>query len=73
VKVLSAAIPGADADKVQKLIFMTIEDMRKSFTMTSSFRSWLFFAGLVMVVAAFCAALFEQNSGSWLLRAEAGL
>ena len=61
VKVLSAAIPGADADKVQKLIFMTIEDMRKSFTMTLQLSQWLFFAGLVMVAGAFCAALFEQK------------
>lgn len=61
-RTFSAAVPGADTEKViQKLIFGTIDDMRKSFNLTLQLSRWLFFAGLLMVVGAFIAALASNK------------
>jgi hypothetical protein len=58
---LSVAVPGTDAEKVEKLVFDTVEDLRRSFNMTLVLSRWLFFAGLVMLMLAFGAALFSQR------------
>jgi hypothetical protein len=60
-RAFSAAIPGADTDKVQKLIFDTVDDMRRSFKLTLELSRWLFFAGLGMVALAFGAALLSDK------------
>jgi hypothetical protein len=59
-RMLSVAIPGTDAEKVEKLVFDTVEDMRRSFKMTLELSRWLFFAGLAMLALAFGAA-FGSN------------
>lgn len=57
----SAAIPGADVQKVQDLIFTTVDDLRRSFKLTLDLSRWLFFAGLGMVALAFGAALVSDK------------
>jgi hypothetical protein len=54
---LSSAVPGADAKRVEDLVFNTVDDMRKSFNLTLVLSKWLFIAGLVMLALAFLAAL----------------
>ncbi|MEJ0019121.1 MAG: hypothetical protein WDN25_21700 [Acetobacteraceae bacterium] len=58
---LSQAIPGADARRVEDLVFNTVEDMRTSFRLTLLLSQWLFIAGLVMVAVAFFAALLSDR------------
>src|SRR5262249_2156136 len=40
-RLVNAAIPGTDIQKVQDLIFTTIEDMRRSFRLTLELSRWL--------------------------------
>jgi hypothetical protein len=58
-KTFSSALPEVELDKVEKLIFGTIEDMRTSFKLTLLLSRVLFFAGLAMVVAAFIVAMMS--------------
>jgi hypothetical protein len=56
----SRAVPGIDRDKVETLIFNTIEDVRKSFNMTLQLSQLLFFVGIVLLVAS---AIFTWVKG----------
>jgi hypothetical protein len=53
----SIVVPQIGQNKVEELIFGTIEDMRTSFKLTLRLSQVLFYAGLGMVVTAFVVAL----------------
>jgi hypothetical protein len=63
-KAATAAIPGLEQARVQTLVFTTIEDMRTSFKLTLELSRWLFFAGILLVMVAFVAGLFNASSSS---------
>ena len=60
-KLFNSAVPGANAQRVEELVFTTIDDMRKSFGLTLQLSTWLFIAGLLMIGAAFLTALVSDK------------
>lgn len=60
-KTFSSALPEIKMEKVEELVFNTIEDIRKSFNITLRLSQVLFYAGLGMVVAAFIVALASDD------------
>ena len=62
VATLSRFVPGVDSQKVEDLIFGTIEDIRRSFKITTLLSQILFYTGLAMMVVAFIAALWDGEN-----------
>lgn len=56
-KTYSMVVPEVGKDRVEELIFGTIEDMRTSFKLTLRLSQVLFYSGLVMVATAFVVGL----------------
>lgn len=59
--VSSSILPEIDAKKVEGIVLGTIEDARRSFTLSLRLTQILFYAGLVMVGIAFLVAVFSQT------------
>jgi hypothetical protein len=55
----SSIVPDLAADRVENLIFGTIEDIKRAYTITLLLSQVLFYAGLAMVVAGFVAGLIS--------------
>jgi len=55
--IYSSALPDLATDKVEDLIFGTIADVKRAYTLTLLLSQVLFYAGLAMVVAGFVAGL----------------
>jgi hypothetical protein len=55
----SSIVPELASDKVEDLIFGTIEDVKRAYTITLLLSQVLFYAGLAMVIAGFVAGLMS--------------
>lgn len=73
IETYSTAVPEVEAKKVEQLIFGTIEDIRRSFRVTLLLSQVLFYAGLVMVVAAFVVGLLGGEKMLTLLFGAGGI
>ena len=72
-KIYSMAIPNIGQDRVENLIFGTIEDMRTSFKLTLRLSQVLFYSGLSMVIIAFIVGLAGGEKTITLLFGAGGL
>ncbi len=72
-KTFSSVVPQIAQDRVENLIFGTIEDMRTSFKLTLRLSQVLFYAGLAMVAASFVFALLRGERMITLLFSAGGL
>lgn len=57
----SSVLPEIDVEKVQDLVFGTIEDARHSFKLSLRLTQFLFYAGLAMVAVAFIVMVLYQT------------
>jgi hypothetical protein len=73
IKTFSVFMPQIGQDRVEELIFGTIEDMRTSFKLTLRLSQVLFYSGLVMVAVAFVVALTAAEKLVPLLFGAGGL
>ena len=60
-QVLSRVLPGIDKDRVENLVFQTIEDTRRSFTLSLQLTQILFYAGLVIIAVTFITVLLVDT------------
>ena len=72
-KTYSTVVPQIAQDRVEDLIFGTIDDMRTSFKLTLRLSQVLFYSGLAMVAAAFVYALVGGKETITLLFGVGGL
>lgn len=69
----SAIVPGVESQRVEELIFGTIEDIRLSFKLTLTLSQRLFYSGLAMMAVAFIAALAGGDKAMSLLFGAGGI
>ena len=72
-KTYSLVLPEIGQQKVEDLIFGTIEDMRNSFKLTLRLSQVLFYSGLSMVIVTFIAALAGGKESIILLFGAGGI
>lgn len=72
-KTYSMVVPQIGQDRVENLVFGTIEDMRTSFKLSLRLSTILFYSGLVMVAVAFVFALLRGEKAITLLFGGGGI
>lgn len=73
VETYSTAVPEVASQKVENLIFGTIEDFRRSFKLSLVMSQVLFYAGLVITLGAFVSSWLGHEKTSSLLFGASGV
>jgi hypothetical protein len=72
-EIFSPAIPGSTPEKVEQLIFGTIEDVRKSFNLTLRLAQILFGVGLAMLVVSLIFSITRGKDSSTIVFGAGGV